>query len=73
MVFSLFDLILGFVSSDEIRLALLKLGLELNIHDIESMLKYFNIYDQKFVNIQDFVRNFQEQFYIHETSTLTKI
>jgi len=40
------------------------------VNDVESMLKYFNIYDQSFVNIQDFVRNFSEQYYYYDTNNL---
>ncbi len=59
---------LGFISSDEIRLTYLKINLDLSVNDVESMLKYFNIHEQKYVNIQDFVRNFSEQYYQLEVS-----
>jgi len=55
-------IILGLIKSDDIRLAFMKLNLNISTNDIELMLKNFDITNQKDIDIQDFVKNLLSKY-----------
>lgn len=48
----------GFVTPEDIRLALVKLNINLSQIDLEHMLKYFNIALMERISIKEFSKNF---------------
>ena len=48
----------GFISTDDLRICFIKLRLNLNTNDIESMLNYFGLESEEKVKIEEFSRNF---------------
>jgi Ca2+-binding EF-hand superfamily protein len=48
----------GFICLDDLRICFIKLKLNLNTNDIETMLNYFGLENEEKVKIEDFSRNF---------------
>jgi len=48
----------GFISTDDLRICFIKLKLNLNTNDIETMLNYFGLESEEKVKIEEFSRNF---------------
>ena len=59
MVFILFYfIILGYISTDEVRIAFKKIQINLTPTDLDSMFKYFNLSNMNKINVKEFSQNF---------------
>ncbi len=54
--------LIGTIKSDDIRIAFMKLNLKLSTTDIETMLRYFDIVNQKEIEIQEFVKGLLNKY-----------
>ena len=48
----------GFISTDDLRITFIKLKLNLNTNDIESMMSYFGLQNNEKIDICEFTKNF---------------
>lgn len=48
----------GFLRTDDLRISFIKLKLNLNTNDIESMMSYFGFHNDEKINIHEFTKNF---------------